>query len=130
MMQHKTFYAPKIALFLAFYLLTLTCVMQGDRFFKGVGWLHDFSRSINFQSVEDVFDDSSHRFSNKISFPKLSNKYRNSDTSIFISAIFVGNSFSFRFKNNSLFFDSYFLKKVAFFSSSLRLHLKYCVLIC
>lgn len=129
-MQHKAFYAPKLALFLAFYLLTLTCVMQGDRFFKGVGWLHDFSRSINLQSIEDVFDESAHRFSNKISFPKLSTKYRNSNTSIFISAIFIDNSFTFCAKDNSLFFDSYFLKKCVFFPSSLRLHLKYCVLIC
>lgn len=127
-MSCKTFYAPKIALFMAFYLLTLTCVMQGDRFFKGAGWLHDFSRSINFQSVEDVFDEVSHRFTNKICFPKQVSKLPNAK-SIFLSAIFLTHFCFLNLKNNSLFLNSCSVKAVAYFSSS-KLYLKYRKLIC
>lgn len=127
--QKKAFYTSKIALFLAFYLLTLTCVMQGDKFFKKIPCLHDFSNAISSQSMEDALDDGTHRFPNKISLIKLLNKYRPTNTSFFVSTIFISNSFIFNPKVNLTFFGS-FLGKIVFSLSSIRLHLKYCVLMC
>lgn len=127
-MPYRTFRASKLALFMTFYLLTLTCVMQGDRFFKSVRWLHDFSRSINFQSVEDVFDEGSHRFTNKISFPN-----RTSDVpsvkSIFLGDIFI-TCFSFLGRNERACFLSVASRLRFFCSPSPRLYLEHHALIC
>ncbi|TAH18789.1 MAG: hypothetical protein EAZ08_10670 [Cytophagales bacterium] len=127
-MYYKTFYAPKLALFMAFYLLTLTCVMQGDRFFKSVRWLHDFSRSVNFQSVEDVFDESTHRFTNKISFPKRANDAPN-ERSIFLSNIFI-TPLAFLNRNEFASFLSFYHPKTVSCFLSPCLYLEHHALIC
>ncbi|SFE76622.1 hypothetical protein [Thermoflexibacter ruber] len=122
------FYSKKFTLFVAFYLFTIVAIMQGDRFFKHIKWLADFSASLNFQCVEEVFDEGSTRFTKLVCPPAHLSQPINKNYSIF----FVVPVFPFcilykirlaLFKNIPVYqsYSSFFFTK---------LHLKYCSLRC
>ncbi len=123
------FYHKKLFLFIALYLFTITSVMQGDSFFKHVKWLADFSASVNFQSVEDVFDEGSTRFTKIV----INQTYIDSDNSIrpfFSSPLFVTYFIDFKEDNYIDKFTIFSTKQSFVFVSTLSLYLRYCMLLC
>jgi hypothetical protein len=123
------FYHKKLFLFIALYLFTITSVMQGDSFFKHVKWLADFSASVNFQSVEDVFDEGSTRFT-KILLNEIGTQSNDDIPSFFSSPLFLAFFIDFK-KNNQTDTLAIFSTKQSFvFVSTLSLYLRYCMLLC
>jgi hypothetical protein len=103
--------------------------MQGDSFFKHVKWLADFSASVNFQSVEDVFDEGSTRFTKIV----INQTYIDSDNSIrpfFSSPLFVTYFIDFKEDNYIDKFTIFSTKQSFVFVSTLSLYLRYCMLLC
>lgn len=122
------FYIRKFTLFVALYLFTIVAIMQGDRFFKQIKWLADFSASLNFQCVEEVFDEATTRFTKLVCPSANLSQPIDEDFSIFIAT----SALSFYISTISqivLFKNTPFYKLYSSFFFT-KLHLKYLSLRC
>jgi hypothetical protein len=123
----KRFYSKKFTLFIALYLFAIIVIMQGDRFFKPIKWLADFSGLLNFQCVEEVFDEGTGRFTKLIYssahlFPSIDDE--NSLYLVPLFSFYVLVAISLTLLKNTPVYQSY----TSFFFY--KLYLKYCILRC
>jgi hypothetical protein len=105
----------------------IVAIMQGDRFFKHIKWLADFSASLNFQCVEEVFDEGTTRFTKLVCPAANLSQPIDEDFSIFLVPVF---SFCILAAIRLVLFKNapvYQLHTSFFFT---KLHLKYCSLRC
>ncbi len=123
----KRFYSRKFTLFVALYLFVIIVVMQGDRFFKPIKWLADFSGSLNFQCIEEVFDEGTSRFTKLSCPPARLSPSIDDENSLYLLPLFsfyVLVAISLTLFKNIPIYQSY----PPFFFY--KLHLKYCTLRC